>query len=494
MNVAYLVSEMAPFAKTGGLADVAGALPSALARLGIDARIFTPLHRTAGAPDVDLTHVSDATRGVVFSMGGQKFRFDLLTPVSKPVRGKSRRPEAPIYFIDCPELFDRPSIYTQDDDEPLRFLFFTRATLEASQRMGLAPDIVHCNDWQTALFPLLVKTLYAWDRLFKETKTLLTIHNLGYQGVFDSAWYDYLELDGGGLIDEGDRSAGRINFLKTGIRHADRVSTVSPTYAREIQTPEHGMGCDSLLRERASALTGIVNGVDYEVWSPQNDSLIEYRYSAKSLWRKKKNTQGLAQEVGLSLEPGVPLIGMVSRLTYQKGLELVFEVLPELIQNGSVRLAVLGSGEAKYERWFQELSVRFADRVFFYRGHHETLAHRIEASCDAFLMPSRYEPCGLNQLFSLKYGTVPIVHRTGGLADTVSLYDPRTGDGNGIVFDHFTVDGLRWALETATALFRDPETWTRIQRNGMSADYSWDRQAEHYHALYREMMAHTNPE
>ncbi|MGH9337917.1 MAG: glycogen synthase, partial [Vicinamibacteria bacterium] len=339
-------------------------------------------------------------------------------------------------FVDCPDFYARESLYTNDADEPLRFLFFSKAAFEICQRMGFSPDVLHANDWQTALVPLLRKTLYSWDRLFHRSRSLLTIHNVAYQGDFSARVLDAVGVADRTSFDAADLREGRVNFLKTGILHADRLTTVSPTYAREIQTEAQGYGLDPFLRKRASDLTGILNGVDYDEWDPSKDRFIPARYSLRSLHRKKKNKEALLTKLGLDFSEAVPLVGMVTRLSYQKGIESLHHSLPAVLAKERLQLVVLGTGEARYESFFESLQARFPDRVRFYRGFHEELAHWIEAGADLFLMPSRYEPCGLNQMYSLRYGTVPIVRKTGGLADSVRPFEPSSGEGTGIVFEH----------------------------------------------------------
>jgi starch synthase len=394
---------------------------------------------------------------------------------------------APIYFVDCPKFYARPSLYTSDPDEPLRFLYFSRAVFEICQRLAFSPEILHANDWQTALLPLLRKTLYAWDRLFQASRTVLTIHNIGYQGVASAGVIEAVGVDRS-LFDAADLREGRMSFLKTGILHADRLTTVSPTYALEIQTPAQGYGLDPYLQRRARDLTGILNGVDYEEWDPSRDRFIRERYSASSLHLKKKNKQALLARLGLPCSESVPLVGMVSRLSYQKGIEILFDALPAVLAKEAVQLVVLGTGEAKYETFFRGLEAGFPKSVRFAGGFSEELAHWIEAGADLFLMPSRYEPCGLNQMYSLRYGTVPIVRKTGGLADSVRPFDPSTGEGTGIVFDHFNTAAVAWAMETGIRLYREPELFRRLMLNGMKENFSWDQQAERYVAIYRELL------
>lgn len=472
LRIAFLASELTPFAKTGGLADVAESLPRTLGKLGHDIRVFVPLYG-----------IIDREAHELEPLPIDSSEFSLF-------QGVIPRSDVAVYFIDCPRWFDRGAIYTNDEDEPLRFLFFCRAAIETCQHLGFAADIFHVNDWQSALVPLLLKTTYAWDKLFDKARTLLTIHNLAYQGVFDGAVYDAINIEDPSYFDAQDREAGIVNFLKTGILHADQLSTVSPTYADEIQTPEQGYGLENLLRQRASALTGILNGVDYDAWNPSEDRFIPFRYSEKSLFRKKKNKSALADQLNLAPIGDNPLLGMVTRLSAQKGIDLLVRVLPELLAQEPLRLVVLGTGEARYESFFASLQQRFPERVCFFRGFNDELAHWIEAAADMFLMPSRYEPCGLNQMYSLKYGTVPIVRKTGGLADSVRLFDPVTREGTGIVFNHYTPDGVRWALDMALGLYGDTAAWSAIVANGMAEDFSWDLQAERYVAIYRQLLIH----
>jgi starch synthase len=400
-----------------------------------------------------------------------------------------------LYFIHCPALFNRPGLYTQDADEPLRFAFLTRAAIECCQRMGFRPDIFHCNDWHTALLPLYLRTLYGWDRLFAASRTVLTIHNVGYQGVFGAGALADLGLEGSRhFLYQEDLAAGRINFLKTGILYAGLLTTVSRTHAREIQTERYGMGLQGLLRGRSDHLVGITNGIDVEEWNPAADPFLARPYSADDLAGKAAAKRELQARLGLEgqgppAEERVPLVGVVSRLIAQKGFELCFDVLPQLLSRRALRLAVLGSGERRYEEFFAGLEQAFPGRAGFHRGYSEPLAHLIEAGSDIFLMPSLYEPCGLNQMYSQRYGTLPVVRRTGGLADTVEAFDPATRRGTGFVFEHFTPEGLRWALELALDTYRDRETWLSLVRSAMGRDFSWESQVERYVALYRALAA-----
>jgi starch synthase len=481
-TIAFATSEITPFAKTGGLADVSAALPAYLHRHGHDVRPFVPLYSGVDVDPGDLDPV-DGVQDVPVELGGMTLRFSLFR-TELPGSG------LPVHFVHCPALYDRPALYTEDADEPVRFTLLNRAVLESCQRLRWFPDILHCNDWQTGLLPLLLRTLYAWDAEFRATRSVLTIHNLGYQGIFPAAAVEQCGL--GPLreyLDGDDLHNGRIGFLRTGLTHVDWITTVSPTYAREIRTPIHGAGLHHLLQRRGDRITGILNGVDTDVWNPSTDPQLPFRYSAKSMWRKEKNKEHLLRELGLSYHARVPVVGMVTRLAYQKGIDLLEGVLPGSLATRDFRLVVLASGEERYERFFMGLQARFPDRVCFYRGYQPRLAHWIEAGSDLFLMPSRYEPCGLNQMYSLLYGTVPIVRKTGGLADTVRLYDPETDEGNGIVFDHATTDGVRWALHAALDLYADETLWVRLRQRGMSEDFSWERVGPEYVAIYDQLVS-----
>ena len=479
MNILFVTSEVAPFAKTGGLADVSAALPRYLQRAGHDVRVFLPAYGTINST---LATFEVAHRDMEIRLGRHTYQVAIVAA--------KREGDVTVYLVHCPVLYHRPSIYTHDVDEHLRFLVLCRAALEACQRMSFAPQIVHCNDWQTGLLPLLVESRYAWDQLFKSAHTLLTIHNLHYQGIFGAdILADTGLADSAHLFHQDQLREGRINFLLHGILYANGVSTVSPTYAREIQTPEHGAHLDPFLRMRSSSVVGILNGVDYDEWSPERDRLIPHRYSATDLGGKARNKRMLLGKFGLPEADGVPLVGVVSRLAGQKGFALVGEVLPALLRRHAFQLIVLGSGERRFESTFSELSQAFPRQVGFFRGFSNELAHLIEAGSDMFLMPSIYEPCGLNQMYSLRYGTVPVVHKTGGLADTVELWDPDTKTGNGIVFDHHDAGGLAWAIETALSLYRDRPTWQRLVENGMAQDFSWDVQGKLYEQLYERLVA-----
>ena len=478
MRICFISAEYSPFAKTGGLGDVSAALTRYLARRGHDLRVFVPLHGQMELQGVE-RHPVDFLQGRTVRVGAHEFRFDVQT---------ARVPDSSlwVYLVDCPSLFDRPRIYSDAPDEHVRYLALTRSALDCCQHMGFAPDVLHSNDWHTAFAPLLLRTAYAWDHgIFGSTRSVHTIHNIGYQGVFPAS--HAADLGPGVRIERlhpADLAAGRVNPMRHGVIHADVVTTVSPTYAAEIRTPAGGHGLDADLRARGTALVGILNGVDYDEWNPATDRYIPHRYGPSDLAGKSLNKAALLDLLRMPAPPGTPLIGLISRLTQQKGIDLLFDTLPELLATRDLRFVALGSGEPHYEHFLRGLQERFPGKAVFYSGYSEELAHMIEAAADMFLMPSLYEPCGLNQMYSLKYGTVPIVRRTGGLADSVRHFDPTIGKGTGVVFNDFDPGGVRWALATALEWYGWPSVWRTLMQNGMREDFSWDTQGAQYEKLY----------
>jgi len=480
MKIAFVASEVTPFAKTGGLADVAAALPRALHALGHELRVFMPFYSSMATKHYDIAPV-EVVQQVPLLLGQFHYEFSLL-------RTKMPGSSLQVYLIDCPALYSRPSLYTYDLDEHRRFILLQRATLESCQRMQFAPDIIHCNDWHTALLPLMAKTSYGWDRLFQNTRSVLSIHNIGYQGQFGA--HTLGDIGIGDIVahmHSPDLATGHINWMREGIYHAYSVTTVSPTYAKEICTAGGGYGMDGTLRARSRGVVGILNGVDYDSWNPETDNSLPARYSAGSLQGKHQCKAALLKHGGLHVDVDTPVIGLVSRLAAQKGIDLLIDSLPQLLVTREFALCILGSGEAPYVNFFTALANQFPDRVYFENGYDESLAHLIEAGSDMFLMPSLYEPCGLNQMYSLKYGTVPVVRKTGGLADSVQLWDGEVGTG--IVFDHYDVTAVIWAVNTALDLFKDKPAWLTMMRNGMAKNFSWQQQAAEYVALYKETLS-----
>jgi len=479
-RVCLLAAEVAPLSKTGGLADVAGALAKYLAAGGHDVRLFTPLYASIDRAKFPVRPV-EGLQHVPLQVGPHRYVFSVVT---------TRLPDsdALVYLIDCPVLYARPVIYTTDPDEHLRFLAFTRAVLATCRHLSWSPQILHCNDWHTAFGPLFIRAMLESEPLFAHTRSVLTIHNIGYQGVFSSAAIADLELGPKSyLLHQDDLRAGKINPLRHGILYADAVTTVSPTHAREICTDQYGMGLQDSLRMRADVLTGILNGVDYETWDPRNDRYLPQHFDPDTLSIKAGLKSAFIERLGLTTPVTTPLAGMVSRLAAQKGIELMFESLPQVLEWRDLGFVALGSGDPQYERFLTDLERRFPGRVVFRQGYDDELSHWIEAACDLFLMPSLYEPSGLNQMYSLRYGTVPIVRRTGGLADSVEHYDPDTGEGTGVVFDEFNSEAFEWALNVALDLYGQREQWQRVVRNGMARDFSWKKQGGKYLEIYQRL-------
>jgi starch synthase len=480
LKICLATSELAPLAKTGGLADVSAALAAYLHGAGHDVRVLLPLYARIENSGLDIEPV-DVLGDMTLRLGSHQQHFS----IDKAVLPGT---DMPVYLLRCPEAFAREDIYTQDYDEHLRFVLLSRAAIEMCQRLAFSPHIFHCHDWQTALIPLYLRTTYAWDKLFADTKSVLTIHNIGYQGMFPSHVLGQLHLDGAeNHLHQDDLKEGVINFLKTGVLYADLITTVSPTYAREILGEDYGMGLNVLLGARGDSVIGILNGVDYAEWDPATDKRIPANYSVDDMSGKATCKRRLSLELSLGDHPDRPLIGLVSRLVGQKGIGLIEEVVPELLTRRDFSVAVLGSGEHRHESFFSWLQRSFRDRVCFYQGFNNDLAHWIEAGSDMFLMPSRYEPCGLNQMYSLRYGTVPIVRETGGLADSVEQVEPQSGSGTGVLFRDYNAAGLSWAINTALDLYEDKPLWKKVVANGMAMDFSWARQGARYLELFREL-------
>ncbi len=480
LRICFATAEMAPFAKVGGLGDVSGALAKYLHAAGHDIRLFLPAYASIPRAGLEAWPV-DFLQDVPVRIGTHDYRFSIET---------ARLPgsRAFVYLVHCAELFERATIYSSAADEHRRFLLLTHAMFLACQRMAFAPQILHLNDWHTAIGALWLRSVYAWDALFRQTRSVLTIHNIGYQGVIGATQREEV-LPGGdaALLHQEDLQAGRINLLRQGLLYADLVTTVSPTYAREIRTAEYGMGLEDTLRQRSDALVGILNGVDYDEWDPRVDAHLPRHYGANQLGIKAGLKDELQARLGLAGAERRALIGVITRLATQKGIDLMMTALPPLLAARDFNLVVLGSGEPSYEAFFADLQRRHPGRVVFHRGYDEALSHWIEAAGDMFLMPSRYEPCGLNQLYSLRYGTVPIVRRTGGLADSVRHFDPATGQGTGIVFNDYDATAVQWAVNHALDLYQQKGHWRRLVQNGMAQDFSWHRQVQRYVEQYERL-------
>lgn len=475
MKLLFAVSEAIPFVKTGGLADVAGTLPAALFKAGVDARVILPKYR-----DIDpkwkaqMQHIAD----FYVTMGWRRQYCGVESIVHQDVI---------YYFIDNEFYFARDAVYGSGPEEGERFGFFCRAVLEALPHISFFPDVLHCNDWQTGMIPALLKIQYAHLPQYGRVKTVFTIHNLKFQGVFD--WRQIDELFGLGAryyTPDYLEFYGSISFMKGGLVFADAVSTVSPTYALEIQSPYYGERLDGLLRTRSVALTGILNGIDYSLWNPACDPAIAAPYGADELSGKAACKAALQKELGLPQED-VAIIAIVSRLTEQKGLDLVERVLDEMM-NLPIQLVVVGQGETHYHELLLWAQWRYQNKVAVRFEYNERLAHRVYAGADLFLMPSRFEPCGLSQLIALRYGTVPLVRETGGLRDTVEPYNKYSDEGTGFSFANYNAHELLFTLQRSMEYYLDHKLWARLMQRGMAADFGWDRSATRYLALYASLL------
>ncbi|HUJ32496.1 MAG TPA: glycogen synthase GlgA [Candidatus Acidoferrum sp.] len=472
MKILFVSSEGLPYSKTGGLADVVEALPKALVEAGHEVAVLLPRYR---GNKITSTLVSSVTVPL-----GDTLRFPAIAE-GQSVAGVR------YFFVDDPAFFDRDALYGDKSgdyrDNAERFAEFSRVAIEFMKRVGL-PDVVHCHDWQSALVPVLLRTQHAEDPVVRSLPVVFTIHNLAYQGLFP-----YAELPEIGLPDTlftMDRLEfyGKVNFLKGGLIFSDYLTTVSRRYAKEIQTPEYGCGLEGVIRGRADRLVGILNGVDYAIWSPEADTFIAQNYSAHNLDGKKACKKNLLELFRLPAENlDRPLIGIISRFADQKGFDLIAEIGAELMKE-NLALVALGTGQAEYEKLFKDLAEKYPARVGVKIGYDNALAHRIEAGSDMFLMPSRYEPCGLNQIYSLRYGTVPIVRATGGLDDTIQNFDPRTKQGTGFKFEEYSGKELLECIRAALKTYADPKSWQAVQANGMAKDFSWKASAAAYVTVY----------
>lgn len=470
-RILMVTSEAAPFAKTGGLADVLGSLPPALVEKGEEVAVVLPAYGT-----IDLRGAERLYDDLTVWMDGGRYNCSI---------ERFKRLGVHYLFVNCPALYGRQGIYGDRygdfGDNPIRYAVLCRAALAISSRI-FRPDVIHCHDWQASLVPVYLKSTFRHDPVFYGIKTLLTIHNLGYQGRFGADVLPQIAVPVNEVMHpEGLEYFGDINYLKAGIIFSDYITTVSPRYAQEIQTPEFGFGLDPLLRARRFFLAGILNGVDYDEWNPETDRYIPHRYNADTLEGKLACKQALLEEFHLPIDEleTRPLLGIVSRFAHQKGLDLVADCIQGIADLGA-QMVVLGSGDAELERTFAQVAAARPHQFAYRSGYHEGLAHRIEAGSDMFLMPSRYEPCGLNQIYSLKYGTVPVVRATGGLDDTV------TGD-TGFKFFGSTANDLYNCLLHAIAEFSDRDAWTKRMRLGMALDFSWAVSADRYVELYRRL-------
>jgi starch synthase len=467
MNVLMVCSEFAPWAKTGGLADAVTGLSNALAGRGHDVRVLLPRY----------SHLPGAL-ATLREVRGRRHRFGEIESAA-PARASVR-----VFLLELDEL-TAGDIYTGDERDAGRFIRLASAALDLPHALDWHPDILHCHDWHSALAPVLQRAL----RDPRAARTVLTLHNVGYQGSFAAdVIEEYAAADLLPAIAADALADGSVNFMRAGVRAADVVTTVSPTYAREIRTPAFGMGLEDVLSARGEALVGILNGVDYDVWDPRRDPFLPVHYAAADLRPKLELKNVLAARLGLDADATTPLVGVVARLAPQKGIDLVTAVLPAVLRDTRAAFAVLGSGDAVLAGELELFAREQPRRVAFTEGYDEALAHLILAGSDLTLVPSRYEPCGLTQMYALRFGTIPVVRATGGLADTIEHFDPVSGTGNGSVFRDADPDGLSWSLRTALGWFDDRAAWSRLVANAMAADFSWHRQVPHYEHLYRSLL------
>lgn len=473
LKVLYVTSEAVPFAKTGGLADVAGSLPKELRAKGIDARVIMPKY---GKIKEEYRSRMETVYTGITHLGWRRPYCGVLTCEEDSV---------PFYFIDNEQYFKRESFYGYDDDAE-RFAFFCRAVLDILPQIDFIPDVIHLNDWHTGPISVLYRSDYAWQEMYRGIKTVFTIHNLKYQGVFAKASLgDLLELDWNYF--GGMEFFDSINYMKAGLVYSDYVTTVSRTYAEEIQNAYYGEQLEGVLQSRRDRLVGIVNGIDYTVYNPAHDARIFKTYDSEHPEGKLENKLRLQKLCGLPERQDVPVLAMVTRLVEAKGLDLVCHVIDELLSMEDIQLVIVGTGDAKYEDFFRNLAWKYPTKVSANILFDETLAHRVYAGCDLFLMPSQYEPCGIGQLIALRYGALPVVRKTGGLSDTITSYNKYTGEGNGFSFNNYNAHELLFTTKWALDLYRDSGAWQHLVKNAMLCDYSWNHSAEEYIDLYEKM-------
>lgn len=458
LKVLLASSEVVPFAKTGGLADVAGSLPIALEEMDVDIRVIMPKYASV------------------------KVKGDEAT-LNKNVK---------IYFVENDDYFNRKELYGDKFGDYVdnldRFAFFSREVLERCKKENFSPDIIHCNDWQTALIPVYLNTIYKYDSFFAKTKTLFTIHNMAYQGLFDREQFPKIGLDWALFSINYFEFYGKVNLMKAGLIYADAISTVSPTYAKEILTKEFGCGLEGVLKTREKSLYGILNGIDYDVWNPAKDSRIFKKYSIDSMGDKYTNKEMLQKELGLKVDRDIPMIGLISRLADQKGLDLLAKIIDELL-NMKVQFVLLGTGDNKYHILMTKMAKRHPKHASINLKFDAVLAQKIYAASDLFLIPSRYEPCGLGQMISFKYGTIPVVRQTGGLKDSVQEFNMKTMNGNGFTFEEYRSDHFFAAIKRGLSMHKNTAVWEELVKKVMGLDYSWEASAKEYVNLYGKVLA-----
>ncbi|MBE0642848.1 MAG: glycogen synthase GlgA [Bacteroidetes bacterium] len=488
MSILFVSSEVVPFAKTGGLADVSAALPQVVRELGHDIRIIMPKFAAVSDRKFKIHDIKRLT-DMPIQLGDRTFLGSVKSSFLTNIKTKVQ-----VYFLSNEQLYCRSDLYVDpktkeawpDNDD--RFIFFCRGVIETLILLGWKPDIIHLNDWQSGLIAALLKTEYANEPLFKNTKVVFTVHNAAYQGVFPKTSFVKTGLPDKAFKLEGIEFHGDINLLKAGLMYADAITTVSPTYAKEVRsTKEYGYGLEGVFKKKARKTYGILNGMDVSIWNPEIDKVIPKTYSAETLEGKLENKKALCDHFKLPYDPRVPVIGIVSRLADQKGFDLIQEKLEDLMKM-DLQLVVLGSGEKKYEDLFTKAAKKYKKKVGAHIGFDEELAHLIEAGADMFLMPSKYEPCGLNQMYSLRYGTLPIVRSTGGLADTVEDLDAKPKSGTGFVFEKYNAKQMLDTIKRALSAFGDEKMWQAAMKRAMMKDNSWDASAQKYIELYKNLL------
>lgn len=482
MKIVMVTSELSPYSKTGGLADAVAGLSQELVALGHQVTCLVPYYRCSW----EIAHAEATGMSLTVPLGQKQVTASIWenTPRQGPGEGTLR-----VVFVRRDEYFDRSELYGTAEhdyeDNAERFIFLSKVAVEWMRVRELYPDVVHAHDWQTALVPLMLRLDEQTHRMRIAMKTVFTIHNLAFQGIFWSLDFPMTNLQQQFFTPDGLEFYGQINLMKAGILFSDEITTVSRTYAREILTPEYGCGLENLLNSRADHLKGIRNGVDYEVWNPEGDPYIARRFSATDMTGKEECKRDLLRTVGLEADARTPVIGMISRLTDQKGFDIMTEALDGILKQDA-RLVLLGTGEAKHETFWRDAAKRHAKRVAARIAFDEVMAHKIEAGADMFLMPSRFEPCGMNQMYGLRYGTIPIVRATGGSDETVEDYDPQTGQGNGFKFRDHAPAAVVSAVERALRVYAEADAWKALQQNAMQCDFSWKTAAQEYLQLYQK--------
>lgn len=478
MKIFTIASEVAPFAKTGGLADVTGSLPLELKKLGHQASIFLPKYKSVDEKKWNLELV---LRDLPVPVGSEKLKAKVFRYVSKE--------EVEYFFLDYPDYFCRDELYGTPlhdyPDNDLRFTFFQRAFLETLKALKITPDIIHCHDWQTGLVPAYLKTLYAKESVFSKTRTIFTIHNLAYQGNFPPDSFALTGISWDQFRFDKLEFYGKVSFLKAGIVYSDAITTVSPRYSDEIQTQNAGCGMEGALTKRSRHIYGITNGLNYEEWNPRKDPEIEAHYHENDIEKKIQNKKFLQKDNKLSVDAKQPLFGFIARLVDQKGLDILLPVLQEFAKSG-IQFVLLGTGEERYHQALREIAKKNRGLFGIHIIFDLKMAKQIYAGCDALLIPSYYEPCGLAQMIAARYGTVPIVRAVGGLADTITEFNSETGNGNGFCFLEYTSQGLLGAVRRALEVYRQPALWHRLIQNAMTSDFSWSASAKKYLKLYEE--------